>query len=118
MSDRDQHIIWLQDAYAMDKGIEQVLENQAKDAKDVPEMHTRLSAHLEETQRQAERIAQTLQSLNTDVSKSKSTMVIVMGKMNGAMSGMYRDEMVKNALAEYSAEHFEIACYKSLISEA
>lgn len=110
MSDRDQVIIWLQDAYAMERGIEQILENHAKDAEDVPAMHSRLREHLEETQRQAERIEQTLKSLDTDVSKSKSTMANVMGKMNGAMTGMYRDEIVKNALAEYSTEHFEIAC--------
>lgn len=118
MSDRDQVIIWLQDAYAMERGIEEILQNHVKDAEDLPAMHTRLSEHLEETRAQAERIEQLLKSLDADVSKSKSTMAHVVGKMNGAMTGMYRDEIVKNALAEYSTEHFEIASYKSLISGA
>ena len=111
-------IIWLQDAYAMERSIEKVLENHAKDAEDLPAMQSRLNEHLEETRIHAERIEQALNSLDADVSKSKSFMSGVMGKMDGAMTGMYRDEIVKNVLAEYATEHFEIACYKSLVSAA
>lgn len=118
MSDKDQVITWLRDAYAMERGIEQVLENHAKDAKDVPEMQNRLNAHLEETRRQAERVEECLKSLGADTSTGKSVMGSIMGKMNGAMTGMYRDEIVKNTLAEYATEHFEIASYKSLIAGA
>lgn len=118
MSDRDDVISWLQDAYSMERGIEKILENHVKDAEGLPEMHPRLKRHLDETRRQAERLEACLKDLDTDVSTAKSTMGSVMGKMNGAMTGMYRDELVKNALAQYSTEHFEIACYKSLIAAA
>lgn len=118
MSDKDEVIAWLQDAYAMERGIEQILENHARDAKDVPDMHRRLQDHLEETRRQAERLEESLKSIGSDTSTSRSAMGTVVGKMNGIMTGMYRDELVKNSLAEYATEHFEIACYKSLISAA
>lgn len=48
----------------------------------------------------------------------KSAMGNVMGMVQGASSGMFRDELVKNVLSDYASEHFEIACYRSLISAA
>ncbi|HSH80412.1 MAG TPA: DUF892 family protein, partial [Herpetosiphonaceae bacterium] len=38
--------------------------------------------------------------------------------VQGISTGPAKDELIKNALADYSAEHFEIASYTSLISAA
>jgi len=40
------------------------------------------------------------------------------GFFQGISTGMTKDEMVKNALTDYASEHFEIACYTSLIAAA
>ncbi len=41
-----------------------------------------------------------------------------MGMMQGMSTGMFRDELVKNAIADYAMEHFEMACYSALASAA
>ena len=42
----------------------------------------------------------------------------VTGMFKGLSTATAKDELVKNCLADYAAEHFEIACYKSLITGA
>lgn len=38
--------------------------------------------------------------------------------MQSISTGAAEDELVKNALADYSSKHFTIACYKALIAGA
>jgi ferritin-like metal-binding protein YciE len=38
--------------------------------------------------------------------------------MQGPSTGMFRDELMKNALMDYAAEHLEIASYRALIAAA
>lgn len=118
MSQKEQLITWLNSAYSMEKNLVQVLENHAKDAHDHPEMRQRIEQHLEETRRHAERVKECLAALDEKPSKMKAAMSNVMGSVQGASTGMFRDELVKNFLSDYSTEHFEIACYRSLIAAA
>ena len=96
----------------------QVLENHAKDAKDVPWVRERDEQHLAETKRHAERVRECLDLLGAKPSAMKSAMGNITGMVQGASSGMFKDELVKNFLSDYAAEHFEIACYTSLIAAA
>jgi ferritin-like metal-binding protein YciE len=114
----DQLVTWLNSAYAMEESMTQVLKNHANDAEDFPEVRARDELHLEETRRHARRIEECLQLLGQKPSTAKSMIGNVSGKIQGASTGMYRDEIVKNFLADYAAEHFEIACYRSLIAAA
>ena len=41
-----------------------------------------------------------------------------MGSIQGVATGMFEDELVKNALMDYASENFEIACYQALIVAA
>lgn len=86
-----------------------------KDAEGDAEVQSRIDQHVEETRRQAETVQGCIESLGGKVSGGKE----VFGKMFGAMQGMANrpmaDTMVKNALADYAAEHFETACYRALI---
>ena len=99
----------------MEQALEEVLERHAKDAEGDVEVQSRIERHIEETRRQAETVQGCIESLGGSVSGGKDTF----GKMFGAMQGMANrpmaDTMVKNALADYAAEHFEIACYRALI---
>jgi ferritin-like metal-binding protein YciE len=79
-------------------------------------MHAKLREHLEETHRQADRLKRCIETIGGDVSKGKAWFSSLAGKIKGVSSGMADDEVVKNALSEYATEHFEIACYKSLIA--
>lgn len=118
MSPKDQLTTWLNSAYSMEKSLIQVLENHAKDAKDLPDVRHRDEQHIQETRRHAELVEQCLALLDEKPSTMKSAMGNVMGMVQGASTGMHRDELVKNFLSDFAAEQFEIACYRSLIAAA
>jgi ferritin-like metal-binding protein YciE len=117
--DRNEQLItWLNSAYSMEQSLIQVLENHAKDARDVPWIRERDEQHLAETRRHAERVKDCLEQLGSKPSTMKSAMGNLSGMVQGASSGMFKDEIVKNFLSDYAAENFEIACYTSLIAAA
>jgi ferritin-like metal-binding protein YciE len=117
--DRNETLIgWLNDAHAMEQSITKVLENHAKDAKDHPQIQARIQQHLEETRRHAELVKGCVIRLGGSTSAIKSGIANVMGTVQGMSTGLARDELVKNALQDYSTEYFEMACYKALIVAA
>jgi ferritin-like metal-binding protein YciE len=118
MSHNELYISWLNDAYGMEQSLVQVLERHAMDAQSHPQMQARLQQHLEETRRHAELVKSCIQRLGSDTSTLKSGMATIMGAVQGMSTRAAKDELIKNALADYSAEHFEIASYTSLISAA
>ena len=118
MADRDRVLAWLNDAYAMELSIAQVLENHAKDAAGHPQMQAGLQRHLEQTRRHAELVKGCVERMGGETSGVKSGMASVMGAVQGMSTKLAKDELVKNALHDYGTEHFEIACYTSLIAAA
>src|SRR3954467_2902388 len=115
---RETLIGWLNDAYAMEKGLVQVLENHADDVKDRPEMYRKIAQHLEQTRMHAGRARECVERLGGSVSTVKTAMGAVSGFFQGRSTGVSPDELVKNALSDYAAEHFEIASYRALIPAA
>ena len=114
----DQLITWLNSAYAMEESLTKVLQNHAKDAEDFPEIQAKDEEHLEETRRHMERVKYCLELLGEKPSTAKAVMGNLTGMVQSVSTGMYEDELVKNFLQDYAAEHFEIACYTSLIAAA
>jgi ferritin-like metal-binding protein YciE len=109
---------WLNDAYAMEQHVENVLINHTKDARDFPEIGSRLKQHQIETQRHRERIQQCLASLGETPSVIKRMTGRFTGVLQGISTGVFADELVKNAIGDYSMEQFEIGCYTALRSVA
>lgn len=118
MTTRDQLIVWLNDAYAMEQALEETLKQHAADAKDDVEVHGRIQRHIEETRNQAVTVKSCIESLGGEVSGAKSAFASVFGAMQGMVTKPMGDTMVKNAIADYAAEHFEIATYRVLIDTA
>ena len=118
MPHNDLYLAWLNDAYSLEQSLVQVLERHVTDAKDYPQMQARLQQHLDETRRHAELVKSCIERLGSDTSTIKSGMAQIMGAMQGMSTRAAKDELIKNALADYSAEHFEIASYTSLIAAA
>jgi ferritin-like metal-binding protein YciE len=118
MAEKETLAAWLKDAYAMEQGIVPVLDNHAKDARDHPEVHQRIARHKEETRRHAEIVKECLKELGEDTSSLKTGMAKMQGMVQAVSTGMAQDELVKNNLADYATEHFEIACYKALCKAA
>ncbi|MDE3722977.1 MULTISPECIES: ferritin-like domain-containing protein [Nocardiopsis] len=118
MTSRERLIDWLNDAYAMERSLEKTLERHLKDAEGEPDVHARIRLHIEETRRQAETVESCVESLGGKVSSTKTVFAEMMGAVQGMVNKPAKDTLVKNALADYAAEHFEIACYKALIAAA
>src|SRR5687767_1624944 len=115
----DQLIAWLNDAYAMEQGLIPVLQNHASDAQRLmPNAAARMQQHIAETQTHAARVEQCLRSLGTSPSTVKSTLSQMLGTVEGLATGIFKDEPVKNALADYSAEQLEVACCRALATAA
>lgn len=104
-------VTWLKDAYAMEQGIAEVLERQVGQMDDMPEAQEKMQEHLELTKTHAEQIKQCVERLGEDVSRVKSGIASVLGAVQGMSTVMAKDKMLKNAMANYAIEYFEIACY-------
>ena len=115
---RDRLVAWLNDAYAMEQGLIQILETHSRRAREVPEISARTAEHADETRAQAERLRQCLEILGTTPSTAKSALSTIMGAVEGASTAIFTDELMKNMLADYASEHFEIAAYTALIRAA
>lgn len=116
---RETLLSWLNDAYSMERGLVQVLENHANDVRDKnPEAFQKITEHLEKTRMHADRVEQCIARLGGSTSSVKTAMGTIAGFFQGRSTGAAPDELVKNALSDYAAEHFEIACYRALIAGA
>lgn len=111
-------ITWLADAYAMESEGAKTLEQHAKAAEGYTEVQTKLRQHAEETRQHAQKIKACLERLGSQPSAAKEAVGTVMGTVRGVATFAAKDVVVKNVLADYASEHFEIACYKSLIAAA
>jgi ferritin-like metal-binding protein YciE len=71
-----------------------------------------------ETQEHANRLKECLRMLYASPSSVKSTLSSVIGSVEGATTALFRDQLVKDALADYASEQFEVGCYTALVSAA
>lgn len=118
MTRKEQFIAWLNDAYSTEIAMIPVLQNHAADAEEYPEIRKRDLQHLEETRRQAEQLKNLIQQLGGKVSTSKTILGKIIGMGQSVSTEFFSDQITKNFLADYAAEHFEIASYKALIATA
>jgi ferritin-like metal-binding protein YciE len=118
MAHEDFVIKWLNDAYAMETALVQVLERHAKDAEGHTQLQNRIQAHIEPTRRHADRVEETIERLGGDTSTLKTGIANIVGTLQGMSAGAAEDELVKNTISDYAAEQFEIASYRALIAAA
>jgi len=105
----------LRNQHAVESQAIELLERQVGRLENYPEMARRMRQHIAESQEQARRLEELLASLNTSHSAVKDAAMSFMGNMAALMHTPAADEVVKNTLANYAFEHFEIAAYKSLL---
>lgn len=115
---QDMVLSWLNDAYGMEKAIVQILENQVKDAKNLPHAQARLQQHLDATKQHVELVKGCIERLGGDTSSIKAGLSSLFGQIQAMSTGAAQDEMIKNAISDSGVEHFEIASYTSLITAA
>ncbi|HXF10600.1 MAG TPA: DUF892 family protein [Desulfuromonadaceae bacterium] len=118
MNAKEEVIEWLRDAYAMERGLEVTLEKISESDLHDSEVRSAAARHLEETREHAETVGSLLRSLGADTSTIKAGLGIMAETVKGIGSRMAHDEVVKDLLASYAMEHFEIACYSALVTAA
>jgi ferritin-like metal-binding protein YciE len=118
MAPKDDFIAWLRDAHAMEMQALQMLEGQERRIEHYPELRSRIRQHIDETRRQADLLEGCIERQGETTSGLKDAAAQFVGAMQ-AMSGLVMsDEIVKGAIASYTFEHYEIACYRTLIAAA
>jgi ferritin-like metal-binding protein YciE len=115
---RDKLIGLLQDAYAMENQIAEVLEKQVKDTKQYPDVRARIQEHLNATTQHRARVEGRLRAHGKQPSTVKGLLSALFGNMQGALGGTRSHELMMNARDDYVLEHFEIAMYGILLSVA
>ncbi len=115
---RDIYITGLRNAHALEAQAIQLCQRQVERLENYPEMRERLRLHVQESQRQQERIAQILSGLGSSPSSLKDIATSITGNMAAMGHAVMQDEVVKNTFANYAFEHFEIATYRALLEMA
>lgn len=115
---RDIFVAGLRNAHAMESQALSVIDAQLSRLESYPEMITMLQQHRRETEGQIARLDQILQGMGESASTLKDTAMSAMGSMHAIGNAMASDEILKNHMADYMFEHFEIAAYTSLITMA
>jgi ferritin-like metal-binding protein YciE len=115
----EQLVAWLDDAHAMESGLIGILQNHAAQfGSELPSAAGRLEQHIVETQQHVQRLQECLRAMNAAPSGVKSMFSSVMGSIEGLSTAMFSDHRVKDVLADYASEQFEVACYTALIEAA
>lgn len=115
---REIFVTGLRNAHALETEAEQIIKRQLDRMTDYPQIAEVLRAHLQETERQKERLDDILRALSETPSALKEAAMSVMGNMAALAHAPADDEVLKNTFADLAFENYEIASYKSLIAMA
>src|SRR3954466_7180079 len=114
MNAKDEVVAWLRDAYAMERSLEVPLKKMSESNQQSEQIRTAAARHLEETRQHARTMDLLLKSLGADTSIVKTGIGMTTEMLKGLGTKMAHDEPVKDLLACYAMEYFEIACYQAL----
>ncbi|HEX3625053.1 MAG TPA: DUF892 family protein [Verrucomicrobiae bacterium] len=118
MNARDEIIDWLRDAYAMERGLEMVLKKASGRSNYPHIVRFATEKHLEETRQHADMVEALLKSLGSNTSTVKTSASVVTNALAGLGTMVMHDELLKDLLVSYAAEHFEIAAYRAITTAA
>lgn len=115
---RDIFVTGLKNAHAMENQALSIMKPQVKRIENYPDLAAKLEQHITETEGQIVRLEEILTSLAEDHSSLKDLALSLTGSMAALGHSVAGDEILKNSMANYAFENFEIAAYKSLITIA
>lgn len=118
MSMRDTLIEWLRDAYAMERGMEQMWKRTCEDPRVSASMREIARQHLAETNSHAVEVERCLKLLGSDTSLVKTGIAEASGLIQETLTSFASDKRVKDLLTACAGEHFEIACYTAIQTAA
>ena len=112
------YIVGLRNAHAMENQALSIMKPQASRIQNYPDVEQQLVAHIAETEQQIVRLESILDHLDEDKSGLKDMALSLVGTVAAVSHAAAGDEILKNSLANFAFENFEIAAYKSLIALA
>lgn len=112
---REVYIAGLRNQHAVENQAIELLERQVGRLENYPEMEERMRQHIEESRTQAQRIEELLDKLGTSHSSLKDTAMSLVGNLMAIGHTPASDEVLKNTLANFAFEHYEIASYQTLL---
>lgn len=115
---RSVFVTGLRNAHAVENQALELMNRQVERIENYPEIKARLERHIQETHEQIARLDRILENLNESRSVLKDNTLSFMGNMAAIAHTVAQDEILKNSLANFAFENFEIASYKSLIQLA
>jgi ferritin-like metal-binding protein YciE len=115
---RDFMIEGLRNDHAMESQAITLTTGQADRLKHYADLEQRLRQHITETEGQRDRLERCLEKLGTSASTLKDAALKTAANMQMMLHAMASDEVVKNVLASFAFENFEIASYKALVETA
>lgn len=114
----DLFVTGLKNAHAMENQALSIMKPQAARIESYPEVEAQLNRHIAETEGQITRLEGILDGLGEDRSSLKDMALSLAGTFAAVGHSVAPDEILKNSMANYAFENFEIAAYKSLIALA
>jgi len=115
---REIFVTGLRNAHAMEKQALSIMEPQVARLESYPDIAQRLTEHIQETKGQIERLESILTSLGESSSGLKDVALSVVGSMAAMGHTVAGDEVLKNSLANFAFENYELAAYSSLATLA
>lgn len=115
---RGKLIGFLQDAYAMENQIAELLDKQVKATKHHPQIQTRIQEHYDATLQHRARMEERLKAYDKKPSALKGLMTNMMGNLQGAFGGTRDDALAMSARDDFVVENFEISTYSMIIAVA
>jgi ferritin-like metal-binding protein YciE len=115
---REIFVTGLRNAHAMEKQALSIMEPQVSRLESYPDVAQRLEQHIQETHGQIARIETILEGLGESSSGLKDVALSITGTMAALGHTVAGDEIMKNSLANFAFENFELAAYTSLVTLA
>jgi ferritin-like metal-binding protein YciE len=111
----DELIKLLEEAYAMEKQVELLLESMIRNTTDLS-ITSDMETHLNETKEHAERVKTCLEFHGKSPSKVKAAATMTAGLLKAPLDKARSEKGMRNARDGFATEHLEIAVYR-LIEE-
>jgi ferritin-like metal-binding protein YciE len=115
---RDFLIEGLRNAHAMESQAISLTTTQADRLEHYADLQQRVRQHVKETEGQRDRLERCLEKLGTSPSMLKDVALKTAANLQMFVHMMASDEVVKNVLASFAFENFEIISYKALLETA
>jgi ferritin-like metal-binding protein YciE len=115
---RSVYLAGLRDAHAVEHQALALMDRQIDHLENYPEVAQRLRAHRVETEHQIKRLDEILDGLGEDHSTIKDATLGLVGNLAALGHTFAPDAILKNSMANFAFENYEVASYKALIAVA